>query len=321
MIKINNISKHFGELIAVKNVSLEVDKGENVAILGTSGSGKTTLLKMINRIIEPTSGSIFIQGAAVESQSIIDLRRNIGYVIQQIGLFPHYTIAENIAVVPKLLKWSASRIQGESTRLLNLLNLEPEVYLDAYPHELSGGQQQRIGLARALIADPDIILMDEPFGALDPITRKNIRKEFLHLEVLQQKTIVLVTHDVAEAFELGDRVILMDQGEIRQQGRPYDLLFHPKNAFVKEFFSGQFFELQYKVVKIVDLLPYLDTPSVSSSHDSSPIFSPQTYVYEILEVLPEYENLIGIDVAAKPLYIDQLSILTAFQRMRTNGRT
>ena len=252
MIKVEQLSKHFGKNKAVDEISFEVKEHENLILLGTSGCGKTTTLKMINRLIEPTSGAIFIGGKNIFEQSPEVLRRGIGYVLQNNGLFPHYTVAENIAIVPLLLKWDKKRIEKRSAELLEKLHLSTD-YLNAYPNELSGGQQQRIGLARALVADPAVLLMDEPFGALDNVTRSKIHAEFKALDELKRKTIIMVTHDVQEAFELGDHICLMDKGKIVQEGKPGDLLFHPKNKFVNDFLNEQRLQLEFKSVVLNDL--------------------------------------------------------------------
>ena len=257
MISVKKVSRRFKDTLAVNQVSFEVATGETLVLLGTSGSGKTTLLKMLNRLIEPSNGEIWLNGSNTLQQNAIQLRRNIGYVIQHQGLFPHYTVAENIAVVPKLLKWPKKKTLDRCHELLNLLSLPPKEYLHRYPHELSGGQQQRISIARALAANPPVMLMDEPFGALDPITRSQIQQEFLSLEELLGKTTVLVTHDVFEAIILGDKICLMDKGKIQQQGTPKELIFKPANTFVKEFFNASRFQYELKVQLISDILPYL----------------------------------------------------------------
>ena len=239
MIVVNNITKTFGAYKAVDAISFTVKGGDTVVFLGTSGSGKTTLLKMINRLIEPDSGEILIDGRRITDQRPEDLRRKIGYVFQNNGLFPHYTIEENIGVVPRLLGWPADRIAKRVTELMEKLQLSPVQYRGAYPNQLSGGQQQRVGIARALAADAHVLLMDEPFGALDPITRTSVRKDFKQLDELRSKTIVLVTHDIQEAFELADRIILMDGGRIMQEGTADDLFLRPANQYVKDFFEGQ----------------------------------------------------------------------------------
>lgn len=252
MIKVEELSKSFGKVKAVDGISFEVAEGENLILLGTSGCGKTTTLKMINRLIEPTGGDIFINGQNILEQSPETLRRGIGYVLQNNGLFPHYTVAENIAVVPQLLKWDKTQITKRTNELIEKLHLDKE-YLNAYPKELSGGQQQRVGLARALVADPPVLLMDEPFGALDNVTRAKIHAEFKALDELKRKTIIMVTHDVQEAFELGDRICLMDKGKIIQSGTPAELLFKPANAFVKDFLKEQRLQLEFRAIKAPQL--------------------------------------------------------------------
>jgi len=248
MIKVEHLSKHFCNVKAVDDISFDVNEHENLILLGTSGCGKTTTLKMLNRLIEPTHGNIFINNKNILEQQPEILRRGIGYVLQNNGLFPHYTVGENIAIVPQLLKWDKKQIQHRVSELLEKLHLS-EDYLNVYPNELSGGQQQRVGLARALVADPPVLLMDEPFGALDNVTKSKIHAEFKALDELKKKTIIMVTHDVQEAFELGDRICLMDAGKIVQQGTPADLLFKPKNKFVVDFLKEQRLQLEFKAIK------------------------------------------------------------------------
>jgi osmoprotectant transport system ATP-binding protein len=265
MIKIDHLSKSFGKIKAVDNISFEVAEGENLILLGTSGCGKTTTLKMINRLIEPTFGKVFINGENIMDQPPELLRRGVGYVLQNNGLFPHYTVAENIAIVPQLLKWDKKQTEHRVSELLEKLHLDKK-YLNVYPNELSGGQQQRVGLARALVADPPVLLMDEPFGALDNVTRSKIQAEFKALDELKRKTIVMVTHDVQEAFELGDRICLMDKGQIIQNGTPAELLFKPVNAFVKDFLKEQRLQLEFKALRLNDIWKYLpsQTPKQGS---------------------------------------------------------
>lgn len=259
MIQVSNLTKQYGTANAVDDVSFTVAEGETLVLLGTSGCGKTTTLKMLNRLIEPTSGRIVISGRDSRERPVHELRRDIGYVIQDTGLLPHYTIGENIATVPRLLGWDARRIQERTRALLAMLRL-PDSYLQQYPDALSGGQRQRVGLARALAADPPVVLMDEPFGALDPVTRVGIRREFRRLDALQRKTIVLVTHDVAEAFELGDRICLMDQGRIQQIGSPKELLNKPANDFVRSFFADQRLNLYLQTTWVQDIADYFPYP-------------------------------------------------------------
>lgn len=255
MISVENISKSFNGVPAVKNISFEVKENETLVLLGTSGCGKTTTLRIINRLTEPDSGNIIINGTNVLSQHTDELRRGIGYVLQNHGLFPHYTTSENISIVPKLLNWDKEKIKHRTNELLKKLQLS-ESTSNAFPNELSGGQQQRVGLARALAANPPILLMDEPFGALDPITKADIHKEFKELDELKKKTIVLVTHDVQEAFELGDRICLMDKGEIMQIGTPFELLFTPANDYVKSFFNKYRLQLEFKSIQLSKVLSF-----------------------------------------------------------------
>jgi osmoprotectant transport system ATP-binding protein len=232
-----------GGVEAVRDLTLEIAEQETLVLLGTSGSGKTTTMKMVNRLIEPTDGRILIDGEDIMSQDPIALRRRIGYAIQHIGLFPHMTVAENIAVVPKLLRWSWDRIEERIGQLLNMVGLEPDEFRDRIPSQLSGGQRQRVGVARALAADPPIVLMDEPFGALDPITREQLQNEFLELESVIRKTIIFVTHDVFEAVKMGDRVALLDAGRIQQVAAPKELVERPANEFVDQFLGQHRFQL------------------------------------------------------------------------------
>ncbi|EHQ26709.1 ABC transporter ATP-binding protein [Mucilaginibacter paludis] len=281
MIAVKNLSKHFGQVKAVDDISFGVNEGENMILLGTSGCGKTTTLKMINRLIEPTKGEISVNGKSVYEQSPEVLRRGIGYVLQNNGLFPHYTVAENMAIVPQLLGWDKSRIAERINELTGKLHLQPE-QLAVYPDQLSGGQQQRVGLARALMADPPVLLMDEPFGALDPVTRFKIRREFKELDELKRKTIIMVTHDVQEAFEMGDRICLMDQGRIVQTGTLAQLLFKPANSFVQEFLKEQRLQLEFKAVTVMDLW---DTLPDDLSTSATGLINPNFTVWEALEVL------------------------------------
>lgn len=261
MITIDSVSKTFANKTAVDAISFEAKDNEILVILGTSGCGKTTTLKMTNRLIEPDSGAIFIEGKNIQTIKKEELRRSIGYVMQHSGLFPHYTVAENIAVLPNLLKWDKTKTSQRTTALLEKLNLPAEI-LKKFPHELSGGQQQRVGIARALIANTPILLLDEPFGSLDTITKTAIHKEFKSLEELKNKTTVLVTHDVQEAFDLGHRICLMDNGKIIQQATPKEILYQPKNDFVKDFFAAHRVILEYKITKLEEILPFVSNPVI-----------------------------------------------------------
>jgi len=281
MIQIKNVSKYYNKKAAVHHVSFGVEEGEILVLLGTSGSGKTTTLRMINRLIDADSGTITIENKDILKQPPEALRRTMGYVLQGYGLFPHYTVEENISIVPKLLKWSKSKIQLRVDELLIKLQLSPDQYKDAYPANLSGGQKQRVGLARALAADPPILLMDEPFGALDPLTRTAVRKEFKELDELKKKTIILVTHDVQEAFELGNKIGLMDKGELLQLATPSDLLFNPKNEFVQNFFEHQRLQLEWQSVDLKTI--WHDLPTATDAVTTH-LFSSQS-LWEAMEVL------------------------------------
>jgi len=221
---------------AVSDLTLTVPAGEIVVLVGPSGCGKTTTMKMVNRLIEPTSGRITIGDQDVMSLPAVELRRRIGYVIQQVGLFPHLTIGENVAVVPSLLRWTPSRIRGRTDELLELIGLEPGIYRDRYPSELSGGERQRVGVARALAADPPVMLMDEPFGAVDPIRRERLQNEFLRLQQVVRKTVIFVTHDVDEAIKMADRIAILQRGGIlAQYDTPAAILANPASEFVERF--------------------------------------------------------------------------------------
>lgn len=236
MITLKNVQKQYDDgFKALKDINITCEDGEITVLIGPSGCGKTTTLRLLNRLINPTEGSVLIDNQDISEINPVKLRRSIGYVIQHIGLFPHMTIADNIAVVPKLLKWDKERIEKRVDELLNLVGLDPDTYRSRYPSELSGGQQQRIGVARALAAEPSIILMDEPFSALDPISREQLQDELVRLQKEIKKSIVFVTHDMDEALKIADKIILMKDGEVVQQGKPEELLRYPANDFVRNF--------------------------------------------------------------------------------------
>ncbi|MEE8729321.1 MAG: ABC transporter ATP-binding protein [Rahnella inusitata] len=238
MIHFKQVSKHFAGKAVVRDLTLEMAKGEFTVLIGTSGSGKSTTLKMINRLVEHDRGEILFAGEPIEKFRAQDLRRRMGYAIQSIGLFPHWTVEENIATVPQLLKWPKTKIRDRVTELLELLNLDPRQFRHRYPHQLSGGQQQRVGVARALASDPEVLLMDEPFGALDPVTRATLQEEVARIHKMTHRTIVLVTHDIDEALALADRIVLLNDGQVVQQGTPLELLTKPATPFVRDFFGG-----------------------------------------------------------------------------------
>lgn len=239
MIEFKDIAKVYpGNQVACENVNIKIEDGEFVCFIGTSGSGKTTCMRMINRMTEPTRGSVLINGKDIKDENPVELRKRIGYVIQQIGLMPHMTIFENIVMVPRLLKWDETKLRPIAENLIERVDL-PKEYLDRYPYELSGGQQQRIGVIRALAADQDIILMDEPFGALDPITRNSLQQLIKSLQREMGKTVVFVTHDMNEALQLSDKIVIMDKGHVIQIGTPENILKNPETEYVKELLGEE----------------------------------------------------------------------------------
>ncbi|MEX2626398.1 MAG: ATP-binding cassette domain-containing protein [Ilumatobacteraceae bacterium] len=266
MIRLEALTKHYpGQTLpAVDDLDLDIAQGEIVMLVGPSGCGKTTTLEMINRLVEPTSGRIILEGQDVTHIDTEDLRRRIGYAIQEIGLFPHRTIAQNIATVPKLLGWERNRIEERVDELLDLVGLEPGEYRDRYPKALSGGQRQRVGVARAMAADPPVMLMDEPFGATDPITRDWLQREFLRIQEEIGKTIVFVTHDIDEAITLGDRIaILRESAQIAQYATPEDLLSAPADDFVVDFLgSGSVFK-RLNLARVRDVQPDATWPIIA----------------------------------------------------------
>jgi osmoprotectant transport system ATP-binding protein len=262
MIRLESVTKRYADgTVAVDDLTLEVADGETCMLVGPSGAGKTTTMRMINRLIEPTSGRIFLGEEDVTKVDPVMLRRRIGYVIQHVGLFPHLTVEDNVATVPRLLGWDRARIRTRTVEMLDLVGLDPERYLRRYPAELSGGQRQRAGVARALAADPPVLLMDEPFGALDPITRDRLQGEFLRLQHELKKTVVFVTHDIEEAIRLGDRIaVLADGGRLEQYDTPANLLGSPATPFVAEFVGA---DRGLKRLSVTAILPGdLDRPPV-----------------------------------------------------------
>lgn len=266
---------------AVAEVDASIQEGDFITILGTSGSGKTTFLKMVNRIYEPTSGEILFFGESIKNLPVEEYRRKIGYVIQQIGLFPHMTIEENIATVPKILKWDKQKIAQRVDELLELVCLPPQDFKKRYPRQLSGGQQQRVGLARAMAADPAIMLMDEPFGAIDAITRQNLQDELLKIQKKLHKTILFVTHDIGEAFKLGDKVIIMHDGRIQQFDTPYNIITHPANEYVSRLISTEDVVQRLKVIKAEAVMVPVTFPLAQSGGR----LGTETSLHEVLTYL------------------------------------
>jgi osmoprotectant transport system ATP-binding protein len=281
MITFDHVEKRFGDSVAVKDLSFDVTEGEIVMLLGPSGCGKTTSLKMINRLIEHSGGTITVDGKDISKVEPVELRRSIGYVIQQSGLFPHMTIADNISTVPRLLGWKKDRVKARVAELLDLIGLDRQMG-KRLPSELSGGQQQRIGVARALAADPPVLLMDEPFGALDPITRQHLQEELLRLQGLVRKTIIFVSHDVEEAVTVGDRIALLNVGGVLEQfDSPAEVLGHPANEFVAGFMGKDRQLRRLSLIKVaeVQLVPN------GRPHEGLPVVSPDDDLRSALDRL------------------------------------
>jgi osmoprotectant transport system ATP-binding protein len=266
MIELRNVTKRFGDIVAVDDVSLRIPEGELTILLGPSGCGKTTTLRTINRLTEIDEGEILIQGEPIYKTPPHELRRSIGYAIQSVGLFPNMTVTRNIGTVPRLLGWDKEAIAQHCREQLELVGLDPDEYAQKMPHELSGGEAQRVGVARALAADPPLLLMDEPFGALDPISREHLQREFADLHKRLGKTVVFVTHDIEEAVLLGDRIVLMRDGSIVQEGAPEDLWRSPATEFVRDFFGDEFGLRILSRHRVCDLMlgspPDHDAPAV-----------------------------------------------------------
>jgi osmoprotectant transport system ATP-binding protein len=267
---------------AVDSVSLEVPQGSLVVLLGPSGCGKTTLLKMVNRLYEYDSGRIFVEGKEVRSFEVTTLRRRIGYVIQSTGLFPHMTVARNIATVPEMLGWNKSKIEERTEMLLDLVGLSPAEYLSRYPAQLSGGQQQRVGLARALAADPHIMLMDEPFAAIDNITRRRLQDELLDIQSKMSKTILFVTHDVEEAIRLADKIAVMRHGKVIQYDTPLNILSHPANEFVADLTGAKDVLRRLSLLTVDSVLSKTDAQTYPTN---GPVLPPGSSLREALGLL------------------------------------
>ncbi|WP_431321281.1 ABC transporter ATP-binding protein [Rhizobium sp. YTU87027] len=260
MIEIRNVTKRYGTATVVDNVSMDVEKGSITVVVGTSGSGKSTLMRMINRLVPITSGEIFVGGQSIMDVPVTELRRKIGYAIQGHGLFPHRTVAQNIATVPQLLGWDTAKINGRVEELLGLFNLDHATFAEKYPHQLSGGQQQRVGVARALAAEPELLLMDEPFGALDPVIRGKAQDDLLAIQKQFGTTVVLVTHDMDEAFHLGNQIAVMSAGKLLQCSTPEKILTEPADPFVQQLTGTS-----DRALKLMSLLPLKESMEPAKS--------------------------------------------------------
>ena len=315
LIRLENVTKKYGDsdAAAVNNLTMDVHRGEVLVLVGPSGCGKSTTLRLINRLIEPTSGTLYLNGEDVTNMNPSMLRRKIGYVIQQVGLFPHRTIAENIATVPKLLGWNKDKIANRVDELLDLVGMDPDTYRGRYPKELSGGQAQRVGVARALAADPDVLLMDEPFGAIDPITRDRLQNEFLRLQQDLKKTIVFVTHDIDEAIKMGNRIaILREQSEIAQLDTPEAILADPADEFVENFLGSG------AILKSLTLMKIADTEL-----HQVPVFKAPVMRDKAIETLQDSEDSTSslLDADDKPLrWLDLAALNRTSQPIEKSGR-
>jgi osmoprotectant transport system ATP-binding protein len=294
-VEFRDVVKRYADQLAVDRLSFAVPAGKICILVGPSGSGKTTSLKMVNRLIEPTSGSILIDGHDIVQEDPVQLRRRIGYVIQQVGLFPHQTIAENVATVPRLLGWARQRIDARVTELLALVGLDPERYAKRYPAQLSGGERQRAGVARALAAEPPVMLMDEPFGAVDPIVRDHLQSELLRIQRELGTTILFVTHDIDEAIRLGDRVAIMRDGKLVQYAPPGELLAHPADDFVAQFTGADrgLKRLELLTVGGADIDPSVIREKVDPN---APVLKPSMTLRQALALMLQHEALVGVVV-------------------------
>lgn len=260
MITFENVTKVYSdETVAIEEISFEVEEGTTTVLVGPSGCGKTTTMTLVNRLEDPTEGTVYYDGTDIQELDKVELRRDIGYVIQEVGLFDHMTVGENVATVPELRGWDQERIDERVDELLDLMDLPANEYRDQYPTELSGGQQQRIGVARALAADPDVLLMDEPFGALDPLTRTELQNEFLEIQDRINTTILFVTHDIDEALKMGDKIAIFDVGELVQYGTPQEILEHPANEFVEEFIGADRTLKELRITSVEEVLEFSDS--------------------------------------------------------------
>jgi osmoprotectant transport system ATP-binding protein len=338
--RLEKVTKKYGDRFAVKNLNLEIQGGELLILIGKSGSGKTTALRMINRLIEPDSGSISVNGIDVREFDPILLRRNIGYVIQNIGLLPHLRVSENVGLILKLESWKEEKIRERVRYLLNLVSLPPQIFMERYPHELSGGQQQRVGLARAMAMDPPLFLMDEPFGALDPLLRSQLQDEFCKIKKELGRTIVFVTHDINEAFRLGDRIAVMNNAELVQVGTPEELIFSPANDLVAEIVDSKRKYRHIDALKVRDIMQplekrYILYPGMSAASALdymakvglevalvfwNPENTGRVYLNDVLNAVSSGKSL---EEAAKPLplFYPEIPLLEALARLKAEGES
>lgn len=320
MIQFINVTKSFRQQRVLDETNFTVEKGEVVVLIGPSGCGKTTTLKMINRLIEQTSGQILIGGEDITKKNVIELRRNMGYVIQQTGLFPHMTIKENIEIIPVLSKKNHAEIEARTLQLMEMIGLDPDEYLYRYPTQLSGGQQQRIGVARAFATDPEIILMDEPFSALDPITRSQLQDELVELQSQLKKTIVFVTHDMDEAIKIADKICIMYNGKILQFDTPENILKHPADGFVSEFVGRKRIWSSPELIKVKDIMITTPVTALGDLTLVKAIERMRASKVDSLLIVDNKHHLEGI-VSAKAIRRTENKHLTLHEIMKTEFKT
>lgn len=292
MIKLENVTKKYDQHIAVDHLNLQIKKGETCVLLGPSGCGKSTTIRLINNLIPASEGNIYVDGKNINEYDLEELRKNIGYVVQSIGLFPHMTVKENVGIVPKLQKWDKKKIEKRTEEMLEMVGLDPKIYLKKHPNELSGGEAQRVGVARALAADPPILLMDEPFGAVDPLNRKRLQAEFLKIQKELKKTIVFVTHDVEEAIIMGDRIAIMNHGVLEEFDTPQGLILRNDSKFARKFLGTEY---------AIKILVKFDSDKILHKNQK-----------EILEYqISENENLMGVLSYMIECSTDQVNVMAS----------
>lgn len=319
MIQFQNVEKTYnGHVKAINHINFNVNNGEFVVLIGPSGCGKTTLLRMVNQLETITGGDILLNGKSVRKLNKIDMRRKMGYVIQSIGLFPNMTIEANVMIVPRLLGWDRVKLQSRYNYLMDLIGLNPDEYKKRYPHELSGGQQQRVGVARALAADPPVMLMDEPFGALDPIIRDRLQEEFLQIQREINKTVIFVSHDIDEAIKMGDKIALMREGDLIQYDSPANILLKPENSFVSEFVGEDRAVKSMNLYSIKDLTASIPLEPITDSTDN--VITENTSLRNTLSTLlnQDQEQLIVEDSAGHQQGAMTIELIKTFLQQKAN---
>ncbi|MFW6338649.1 MAG: ABC transporter ATP-binding protein [Alkalispirochaetaceae bacterium] len=322
MIAFEKVTKRYGSITAVSELTLSIADGDVCALVGPSGCGKSTTLKMINRLLEPTSGSIRVWEKPVESFATEELRRRIGYVIQSVGLLPHMRVRENIGIVPRLLGWNEKKRDQRAEELLEMVGLDPMEYGEKYPSELSGGEAQRVGVARALAADPPLLLMDEPFGAVDPLNRQVLQQAFLEIQNRLKKTVVFVTHDLDEAIRLGDTVAIMNQGRLLQHAPPQELLLHPTDSFVEEFVGADRLLRRLNTITVREVRSLLEVKSEKPAKEDNPRIAYDMTLREALALfLSSGMGELSVANGEGPSHTMRFSDILTLARSATGGAT